>query len=434
MAVSAIDPQKQQRFALEVIERLRGAGFQAYWAGGCVRDRLMGRAPKDYDVATSARPPEVRTLFGPQRTLAVGAAFGVIVVRGPRGAGQIEVATFRRDEGYTDGRRPDRVSFVDAREDALRRDFTINGLFYDPVDGQVIDFVGGQADLAAREIRAIGDPHARFHEDRLRLLRAVRFAAAFEFHLEPNTLDAIRKMAGEIGSVSAERIADEMRRMLSNPRRARAVALLLETGLAAAVLPEMVPHDAVQPERLKTVLDALGRLGTAGFPVALATLVQGRVDAAGAEGIGKRWRLSRQETERIAWLVAHRDALAGAASRPWSSVQPLLVAEGIGDLLAMNEATAAAGAADCGVTQGDLTWCRAQLARPPEELNPPPLVTGDDLIRRSLPPGPPFKVLLERLRNAQLDGQIRNREEALALLDRLRTEGHEEPVSGSESS
>ena len=175
-------PDEQRRFALDVVRRLRGAGFEAYWAGGCVRDQLLGRTPKDYDVATNAMPEQVRQLFGRRRTLAIGAAFGVIAVIGPKPAGTVEVTTFRRDAAYSDGRHPDSVAFSSPEEDASRRDFTINGLFYDPVEDRVIDYVGGQADLAAGRIRAIGNARDRFAEDKLRMLRAVRFAATFAFH------------------------------------------------------------------------------------------------------------------------------------------------------------------------------------------------------------------------------------------------------------
>src|SRR5208337_2552590 len=187
-----------RQFALEVVRRLRGAGFEAYWAGGCVRDELLGRRPKDYDVATSAAPPEIRGLFGQRRTLPLGAAFGVITVLGPRPAGMIEVATFRQDADYSDGRHPDHVTFSSAREDAARRDFTINGMFFDPIDGQVIDFVGGQEDLRNQLIRAIGSPRLRFGEDKLRMLRAVRFTAAFGFSIDAETAAAVCEMAAEI--------------------------------------------------------------------------------------------------------------------------------------------------------------------------------------------------------------------------------------------
>jgi poly(A) polymerase len=230
-----------REFAIDVVRRLREAGHQALWAGGCVRDELLGRAPHDYDVATDATPEQVRRLF--RRTVAVGISFGVVEVLGPRGDAApltVQVATFRSDGTYSDGRHPDAVVFSSAREDALRRDFTINGMFLDPLGGELIDYVGGRADLDAKILRAIGDPAARFAEDKLRLLRAVRFATRFDLALDPATADALRAMAGQIVVVSAERIAEELRKLLTCPQRARGVRLLDETGLARALLPELM--------------------------------------------------------------------------------------------------------------------------------------------------------------------------------------------------
>src|SRR6478609_9961704 len=221
----------EREFAIDVVRRLRAAGFEALWAGGCVRDELLGLPPRDYDVATSAKPDQIRDLFGHRRTLPIGASFGVITVLGPRAAGQIEVATFRTDATYSDGRHPDSVTFTTAEHDAQRRDFTINGLFYDPVAKQVVDYVGGQQDLKDHILRAIGDPRLRLSEDKLRMLRAVRFAAAFNFTVDPDTLLAIQKLAPEINSVSAERVGSEIRRMLVDPNRAIALSLLGETNL-----------------------------------------------------------------------------------------------------------------------------------------------------------------------------------------------------------
>jgi tRNA nucleotidyltransferase/poly(A) polymerase len=408
-----IDPRAQQQFATEVVRRLRAAGFEAYWAGGCVRDRLLGRLPKDYDVATNATPPEIRAVFRHRKTLAIGAAFGVITVVGHRGSGSIEVATFRRDESYSDGRHPDRVTFCSAREDALRRDFTINGLFFDPLAEKVIDYVGGQEDLRRGVVRAIGQPAMRFAEDKLRMLRAVRFAATFGFVLEAETLAAIRQMAEQITVVSPERIAMEMRRMLVEPGRKRAVALLLESRLAAALLPEIVPTDAASAAALERALTALDKLPKPGFPLALATLLHERVEPAAAMAICRRWRLTNKETQRVVWLLKHRHALAGARHARWSLLQPLIVAPGIRDLLALAEVAALAD-------PEDLAHCYDHLARPWEQLDPPPLVTGDDLVAWGIPPGPRYARLLRRLRAAQLDGEIHDKAEGRALLERLR--------------
>ena len=332
-------PETQRRFAEEVVRRLREAGFEAYWAGGCVRDRLLGRTPKDYDVATSAVPDQVRTLFGRRRTLAIGAAFGVIAVIGPKAAGTVEVTTFRRDAPYSDGRHPDSVAFSSAEEDASRRDFTINGLFYDPIQQRVIDFVGGQKDLAAKKLRAIGEARHRFAEDKLRMLRAVRFAATFGFALDDDARAAIAEMAAEIHVVSPERIAMEMRRLLADSSRAVGVRLMLETKLAAEVLPEIVPRDDAGQRRLNDTLEALVRLGEeCGFPLALAMLLYPFVDAATAAAVCARWRLSNKETERVGWLVENHAALEHAQTMRWSQLQPLLVAEGIDDLVALSEA------------------------------------------------------------------------------------------------
>jgi tRNA nucleotidyltransferase/poly(A) polymerase len=410
-----IVPEKQHRFAVEVVRTLREAGFTSYLAGGCVRDQLLGRTPHDYDVATDATPEQVRGLFTHRRTLAIGAAFGVISVLGPRGAGAIEVATFRRDAAYSDGRHPDSVTYSDAREDALRRDFTINGLFYDPVEEAVIDFVGGQEDLAAGLIRAIGEPGKRFAEDKLRLLRAVRFAAAFGFALEDRTHHTIREMAAEVTVVSAERIAAEIRRMLVSSGRATAVRLLLDTRLADAVLPEIVPKDQPGRDRLERTLALLDRLRRPSFSLALAALLHGWVDARQAEQACRRWKLPNKVTERTAWLVAEHGSLAGAESMRWSALQKRLVSPGIEELLSLAEA--AASADDREATEVD--FCREVLAWPRETLDPPPLVTGDDLGRRGLLPGPAYRTLLARIRDAQLDGEVHTKHEALALADRL---------------
>ena len=403
-----IDPEQQRQFALDVVRQLRTAGFETYWAGGCVRDELAGRQPKDYDVATSATPPEIRALFGQQRTLALGAAFGVITVLGTRRAGMIEVATFRQDAGYSDGRHPDHVTFSSAREDAERRDFTINGMFFDPVEGKVIDFVGGQQDLQNRLIRAIGSPRSRFGEDKLRMLRAVRFAAAFGFAIDAETAAAVGEMAREITVVSPERIAMEMRRMLTEPGRVQGVRLLVELGLAAAVLPEILPRDELSPAQAEQTLGVLGRLQTPSFPLALAALLSEQVDAAAVCEVGLRWKLSNKETDEAAWLVEHRQALAGARGMRWSKLQPLLAHFWAESLVALREALSPQG-------PDEAAYCRELLAQPREQIDPPPLLTGDDLRVHGLQPGPKFKEILQAVRDAQLDGEIETKDQALKL-------------------
>jgi poly(A) polymerase len=235
-----------KNFAISIIQTLRQQGFQAYLVGGCVRDLLLGRDPKDYDISTDATPQQVMNIF--PETYAVGAQFGVVLIPLPQADADalspdsraVEVATFRKDVGYSDGRHPDEVRFSrDPQEDVARRDFTINGMMLDPVGGEVLDFVGGRADLAAGIIRAIGNAETRFAEDKLRMLRAVRFAARFEYSIEPATFEAIRKLAAEIVVVSHERVRDELSLMLTEGHGRRAFQLLDESGLLAQVLPEI---------------------------------------------------------------------------------------------------------------------------------------------------------------------------------------------------
>lgn len=413
------DPHRQQQFALEVVKTLRQAGHQALWAGGCVRDFLLGKTPKDYDIATDALPERVRAIFSPKRTLAIGAAFGVIQVRGPNQAGAVEVATFRQDGNYLDGRRPTGVRYCSPEEDAARRDFTINGMFFDPVEQKVHDFVGGNADLAAGLIRAIGDPDARFGEDKLRMLRAIRFATVFDFALDEATFDAIRRRAGELRQVSAERIREELRRMLEHPHRRRACELLAETGLLRLVVPELVAV-ASHPAEWRRFLVRLSHLEGPNFATALAPAALAlcrpldpvALPAVEPEPLIERWavglRLSNEERDRLLWLTEHLGRVDAAAGRPWSTLQPLLVHPGIADLLDLEDAIRAEDGRD----EDSLDWCRRQLTRPREDLDPPPLIHGGDLLALGLPRGPLYRVLLEEARAAQLDGRLTSADEA----------------------
>ncbi|HYO26032.1 MAG TPA: CCA tRNA nucleotidyltransferase [Lacipirellulaceae bacterium] len=398
----------QREFALDVVRRLRAAGHEALWAGGCVRDSLLGAPPKDYDVATSARPDAVRELFGPRRTLAIGASFGVITVLGGKPLEPIEVATFRTDGVYRDGRRPQSVAYSDAQHDAQRRDFTINGLFYDPLSEQVVDYVGGVADLEARLVRAIGDPARRFAEDKLRMLRAVRFTAALEFELDPQTLAAIRAMAGEVQAVSAERIGGELRRILAHRSRLRGVSLLAEAALLAPVLPEVGEHADRGDDAWHASLARLSRLAAeASFPLALACLVAGLVEPERAGRLGRRLRLSNREIDHAVWLVRQLPALREAALLPWPRLQRLLAHEHGRELVEL-------AAADAATDDPGIARCRAVLAEPPSQWNPPPVVTGDDLIAAGIGAGRHFAELLEHLRDEQLEGRAATREAALA--------------------
>jgi tRNA nucleotidyltransferase/poly(A) polymerase len=418
------DPLAARQFAVEVVQQLRGAGYEALWAGGCVRDQLLGKVPKDYDVATSAKPEEIRALFGHRRTLPIGASFGVITVLGPKPL-QIEVATFRRDAGYSDGRHPDSVSFSNAQEDAQRRDFTINGLFFDPLREQVIDYVGGVDDLQRQVIRAIGDPYQRFAEDKLRMLRAVRFAATFDFALDEPTLVAIARQAHELVIVSAERIAAELRRMLTHQNRAQAVKLLQVSGLLEVILPEgavLDPNSDLPPnlqrgEVGRRTLAILAALQEPAFGTALAALLRElpHADRSIARIVGERWRLANEESGLASWLLAHEKLALAAHVSPWPQVQRMLICEEAGELVTYLRAVQsvtlnATPAAD---------FCAAKLALPPEVLNPPPLITGTDLKQLKLRPGPLFKTILDAVRDAQLEERIATREAALSLAQEI---------------
>jgi len=401
----------ERDFAVHVVESLRRHGFEALWAGGCVRDQLLGRTPKDYDVATSARPDAVREVFGKRRTLPIGAAFGVINVLGPRGAGQIEVATFREDAQYSDGRRPDSVAFSDARQDALRRDFTMNGLFYDPIENEVHDYVNGREDLAAGVVRAIRDPYERIAEDKLRMLRAVRFAATFQFTIEENTWQAVQQEAASIHVVSAERIAAEMKRMLLDPNRRRAAELLRDSGLLLQILPESAGWND-QASWIKT-LRLLEQLHSPTHSMALAALLYELCDqganSALARIVCKRWRLSNEDTDGAEWITKHASTILNAAKSPWSQVQRLMISPRANELLAFCETLATVQGAD----RNGVDLCRVKLAEPEETLNPPPLISGNDLRTAKIPAGPIYKSLLDAIRDAQLNGQVSTAEEAL---------------------
>ncbi len=407
----------RRAFALEVVARLRAAGQEAYWAGGCVRDLLMGIEPADYDVATSARPEHVMTLF--RRTVPVGVSFGVVRVLGPEGAGEVEVATFRSDGVYLDGRRPDSVAFSTAEFDASRRDFTINGMFLDPTDGRVLDYVGGRADLDAGVLRAIGDPSSRFAEDKLRLLRAVRFAARFGLAIEAETKAALVAMAGQVTAVAVERIAQELKKMLIDRSRSTAIRLALETGLLTAILPPIAAMASDLWRRTLGVLDALP--DSPSVPLAFAALWHG-VGSGVASSLARGLKLANAEREGIAWLVEHHRSLDDATSLRPSALKRLLVSEGVADLLALHRARALASTGD--LTQ--IEFCERYLRDQPDgPIDPPPLVNGHDLARAGLRPGREFAVVLARVRDAQLDGEIATQEEAIELVGRLmnRSEG-----------
>lgn len=465
-------PSRQFEAALRIVETLRAEGYQAYFAGGCVRDLLLGREPVDYDVTTSATPDIVLKLF--PRTFAVGAHFGVVLVAdetldeippqedapgaGPRYS-VTEVATFRSDGVYSDGRRPDAVCYTtSAEEDVQRRDFTINGLLLDPLRGDgalderfndpvalragVLDHVGGLADLDAGVVRAIGDPRRRFEEDQLRLLRAVRFAARFGFALERATQEAIQAFAARITSVSRERIRDELTKMLTEGHARRAFELLDETDLLVQVLPEVSRMKGVaQPPQFHPEGDVFvhtlilleqlepgcrptlawgALLHDAGKPSTFREApdrirFDGHVDvgvAIGAE-ICRRLRFSNDDTRQILALIEHHMRFADAPRMKASTLKRFFRLDHFAEHLALHKM-------DCLAAHGDLeiySFVRERYEGMPEEdVRPKPLLTGNDLIAAGYTPGPLFKEMLQGVEDAQLEGVITSPEEGIALV------------------
>ena len=419
------------RLAADIVRRLRAAGHEAYLAGGCVRDRLLGRAPLDWDVATSARPETVRALF--PRTVPVGVQFGVILV--VEDGARFEVATFRSDDAYLDGRRPSAVHFGSARDDAGRRDFTINALFEDPLTGEVHDFVGGVADLRAGVIRAIGDANARIAEDRLRMLRAVRFAARLGFRIDSATHTAIVTAAPTLGDIAAERIGDEIVKTLTEGGARRGFELLAETGLLPVVLPEVDRMRGVQqspdyhPEGdvWQHTLSLLQQL-PAGAPETLALgallhdvakpLCAGRkgdritfyghpaVGADLAVAICQRLRRSRTTWERVDYLVRHHLRLTQAPEMRLATLKKMLAEEGFEELCRLARLDALASNRDLRY----VLFCerrRAELRA--EELQPPRLLTGADLLTMGYAAGPRIGEILRMLEDAQLEGEVTSR-------------------------
>ena len=419
------------RLAADIVRRLRAAGHEAYLAGGCVRDRLLGRAPLDWDVATSARPEAVRALF--PRTVPVGVQFGVILV--VEDGARFEVATFRSDDAYLDGRRPSAVHFGSARDDAGRRDFTINALFEDPLTGEVHDFVGGVADLRAGVIRAIGDANARIAEDRLRMLRAVRFAARLGFRIDSATHTAIVTAAPTLGDIAAERIGDEIVKTLTEGGARRGFELLAETGLLPVVLPEVDRMRGVQqspdyhPEGdvWQHTLSLLQQL-PAGGPetLALGALLHdvAKPQCAGRKGeritfyghpalgadlavaICQRLRRSRTTWERVDYLVRHHLRLTQAPEMRLATLKKMLAEEGFEELCRLARLDALASNRDLRY----VLFCerrRAELRA--EELQPPRLLTGADLLTMGYAAGPRIGEILRTLEDAQLEGEVTSR-------------------------
>jgi poly(A) polymerase len=459
-------------FAISIVRKLRDNGHQAYLVGGCVRDLLLGREPADYDVATDASPDQVMRIF--PDAYAVGAQFGVVLVPVPREARTsleearktdgselastdehaavpghshkscVEVATFRCDVGYSDGRHPDEVRFSrQPREDVQRRDFTINGLLLDPEKNEVLDFVGGQSDLRAKIVRAIGDPKLRFAEDKLRMLRAVRFAARFEYTIEPTTFAAIQQLAPQIHHVSRERVRDELTRMLTEGHARRAFELLDQSGLLHEVLPEIEAMKGVEqppefhPEgdvfvHTLLLLEQLPRPCTATLAWGALLHDVGKpptfrrapdrirfdnhveVGVKMAEAICRRLRFSNDDTEQILALVDNHMRFGVAQRMKPSTFKKFIRLPRFGEHMELHRL-------DCLSSHRSLQtydYTREQIANlPSEEVRPQPLVGGDDLIAAGYVPGPLFKQILGAVEDAQLEGRLETKEEALAFVE-----------------
>jgi tRNA nucleotidyltransferase/poly(A) polymerase len=431
------------QFARGLVERLAQAGYVALFAGGCVRDAILKLEPHDFDIATSATLDQVRDVFGEKNTQAVGEAFGVVIVHGRQHGCKckVEVATFRSDGAYSDGRRPDWVVYSSPEQDAQRRDFTINGLFYDPIAGRVIDYVEGQRDLASKTLRAIGCAEARFREDKLRMLRGIRFAARFDLEIDTATWDAIVAQSSTISVVSGERIGIELSKILEHPRRAWAWQQLLETSLLEHVLPEAScvenrpTVDAEDAQKLyfrsedwASGIRMLEMLPPVALPAetALATVLSPWYDqqvaaeastsphrlASLLQAIKHRWKLPNQSIESVRFAIMNADVLLDADRLAWSRVQPLLVAPYAESALAV----AAAKSQSLQLHPRGIEYCRARISEPMERWNPKPWLDGADLIRAGLTPGPEFSKLLAMARNKQLDGTLTTRAAALDWL------------------
>ena len=421
--------------ATGIVRRLREAGHTAYFAGGCVRDMERGVEPHDIDIATSATPEQIQALF--PKTVPVGAAFGVVLVL--EAGHQFEVATFRTDEGYIDGRRPTSVRYGSPEEDAQRRDFTINGLFFDPIAGQIIDFVNGRADIERKQVRTIGAPRQRFTEDKLRLLRCIRFASNLNFEIEPATFAAVREMAAQIHVVSAERIRDELIRILTRPQAGRGLELLDAGGLLAEVLPEIAAMKSVEqpaefhPEgdvftHTRLMLDALppNPSVTLAFAVLLHDVGKpptferapdrirfnehDRIGAEMAENILRRLRFPNDEIAKIVLCVREHMRFQFVKEMRPAKLKRILARETFPTELELHRI-------DCAASHRNLEnyeFLKTKAAEtPPEIVKPAPLLTGHDLLALGLTPGPTVGQILRELEELQLEERLKSRAEAL---------------------
>jgi poly(A) polymerase len=387
--------------AIRIIKQLQSHGFEALLAGGCVRDMLMRKRPKDYDIATSARPNDVIKIF--KRTIKVGAKFGVVIVLLENH--QLEVATFRSDIGYTDGRHPGSVRFTCAAEDAGRRDFTINGMFYDPLTHKVIDYVKGQADLKRRVVRTIGNPDDRFSEDYLRMLRAVRFSTRLGFKIEPVTLKAVYKNAPKISKISAERIAVELESILAGSGRAQGASLLFKTGLAEAIF------SSIGSQQIKSATIVLSYLPkNIDFALAISAFFTGCPTSLALEKCNKL-KLSRDRIRHINFLLSNRGRLL-ESDMSLASLKKLLAEPYFQDLYELQCAIQKAKS-DRRSSLNELIKIRRRINKLKDfEIKPKPLLNGHELMRLGIVPGPSLGQLIEELYIAQLEGHIQTKETA----------------------
>jgi poly(A) polymerase len=389
--------------AIEIIRELRHHGHEAYLVGGCVRDMVMKIEPADYDIATSAHPEEIMQIF--PRTRSIGVQFGVVLViyRGH----PFEVATFRSDEAYVDGRRPTGVVFTDAKQDVLRRDFTINGLLYDPISETVIDYVDGQSDIRARIVRAIGDPHARFEEDKLRILRAIRFGARLGYTIEQQTWNAVQAMAPKIHQVSGERIREELGRILTEGQAALGMRTMDASGLRKEILPELVWNDHVE--------HSLRFVKTGAQPDFAMGILLHDTPVNDVQKIVERLKFSRAEMNHIIALVENLPRFSAIRQMSVSSLKRFFRTSRFEDHLALARIHLITAGSD--LSDYDFAH-RKQHEWSDDDIRPVPLITGDDLIQMGFTPGPQFKQILTRVEDEQLEGRLQTRSDAVGFITR----------------
>ena len=413
---SPIVAEKARLFAVKTVRKLRKAGFIAYFAGGCVRDQEMRppQEPHDYDIATNALPDQIQEVFTKGKTLVIGVAFGVITLIGTKATGNIEIATFREDAAYSDGRHPDGVSFCNAEQDALRRDFTINGMFYDPIDEQVIDFVNGRADIVAKIIRAIGIPAERFHEDKLRILRAIRFATTLQFTIHTETLAAVKQFAENLQQVSRERILAELKKTLESNHYQRGLELLLDTGVLSYAVPGLTLPESSQAANWQSLLAITAAMPANDFLSTLALLFKTLASDSILIDVRfnlKQMKMSNEEIKTVCWMVDHVDQFINANSAPWPQIQRLLINPHAAKTLAI----ATAWSSHHQQSTAGIEFCQQKLDLPLEQLDPTPLLDGKDLQEMGLHPGPLFSKVLTAVRDAQLTDETITKPDAAAL-------------------